>query len=110
MMSIEEWKTAVNASEKAIVVEGKNDEKALREMGIANRIYQLSRKAIFAVIEEVWQKERQVIILTDLDKEGKKLYGRLSSGLQDHGVEIDNVFREWLFRNSQVRQVEGLKL
>ena len=45
-----------------------------------------------------------------IDKEGKKLYGTLSSGLQNHGCRIDNRFREWLFKNTKLRQIEGLKL
>lgn len=109
MDNIRGWAEEVNLSEKPIIVEGPNDEKALRELGIDNRIYQLSKRPLFQVIEAVTGNERQVIILTDLDKEGKKLYGTLSSGLQNHGVEIDNRFREWLFKNSKVRQIEGLK-
>lgn len=108
MEDVSGWATEIGASGKAIIVEGPNDEKALREMGIPNTLYQLSKRPLFEVIEEVTSKEMKVIILTDLDKEGKKLYGILSSGLQNHGVEIDNRFREWLFKNSKVRQIEGL--
>jgi len=107
---IAEWAEAINTSGKAIVVEGKNDEAALRALGLTKEIYQLSKKPLFEVIEGVSEKEREVIILTDLDKEGKKLYGTLSSGLQNHGVRIDNKFREWLFRNTKVRQIEGIKI
>ena len=48
------------------------------------------------------------MILTDLDAEGKKLYARLNHDLQRHGVRVDNSFREFLFRHTSLRQIEGL--
>jgi len=48
-------------------------------------------------------------LLTDLDKKGKELYGKLNSGLQRFGVRIDNNFREFLFKKTKIRQIEGLR-
>jgi len=48
------------------------------------------------------------VILTDLDKEGKRLYGVISSSLQNFGVKIDHYFREFLSRRTKLRQIEGL--
>lgn len=89
-----------------VIVEGEKDEKALRRLGFT-RVKRLN-KALYKVVEEV--KEKRVVILTDLDKKGKELYGRLNSALRRQGVLVDNKLREFLFRNSKVRCIEGLKV
>jgi 5S rRNA maturation endonuclease (ribonuclease M5) len=95
-------------SEKAVIVEGKKDKAALERLGVKN-IFTL-KKPLFAVVEEIAASYKEVIIFTDLDEEGKKLYGKLNSWLSYHGVKVDNYFREFLFRNTKIRQVEGLSL
>ncbi|MFH1849480.1 MAG: toprim domain-containing protein [archaeon] len=105
ILDLDHWIEELRNSEKAIIVEGKNDRKALEHFGIG-RIFILN-KPIYAMVEEV-SKSKDVIILTDLDAEGKKLYGSLSSGLRRHGVTIDNRFREFLMKKTKLRQIEGL--
>ncbi len=95
-----------NLENKVVIVEGKKDEAALRELGVEN-IVSLNGP-LFAVIETVASLNREVVILTDLDKEGKELYGKLSSGLKRLGVKIDDSFREFLFKNTKLRQIEGI--
>ena len=56
-----------------VIVEGKKDSKALESFGIKN-IIQLNKKPLFVIIEEIYDKNKECIILTDLDKQGKKLY------------------------------------
>ena len=41
-------------------------------------------------------------------KQGKELYGKLNSGLQQLGVEVDNNFRNFLFKKTKLRQIEGM--
>ena len=57
--------------------------------------------------KEVAEKVKEVVLLTDLDDEGKKLYHELFVNLQKHGVKVDNRLRELLFK-SDLRQIEGL--
>ena len=90
-----------------IIVEGKKDAAALNALGITN-IKELSKKSIPSIIDEV-SNEKEIIILTDLDKEGKKLYGKLNSGLQKQGVKINNRLRNFLYRETKLRNIEGLK-
>ncbi|MBN2454612.1 toprim domain-containing protein [Candidatus Woesearchaeota archaeon] len=97
----------INNSGKAIVVEGKKDLAALQRLGVKNRIFMIN-KPLFALSEEIAAQTKDIIILTDLDKKGKELYGRLSTQLQRLGVRIDSKYREFLFKNSKVRQIEGL--
>ena len=94
-------------SNKKIIVEGKKDKAALKRLGIRNIIV-LSKKPLFQIIEDIADKEKECIILTDLDKKGKELYGKINSGLQKFGVKVDNSFRIFLYKNTKLRQIEGL--
>jgi len=96
-----------NLKTKLIIVEGKNDKLALEKLNIKN-IITLSKKPLFKIIEETANQDKEVAILTDLDKKGKELYGKLNSGLQRFGVRVDNKFRNFLFKKTKIRQIEGL--
>ena len=91
-----------------IIVEGRKDRNALNKIGIKN-IIELSKKPLYQIVEEVSGSNNECIILTDLDKKGKELYGRLNSDLQRRGVKINNNLREFLFKNTKIRQIEGIK-
>ena len=104
---VAEWFELLNGCGKPIIVEGVKDRDSLRSCGISNDIF-LLKKPIYAVVEEVASKATDVVVLTDLDRTGKQLYGKLFSDLQHRGVRIDNFFREFLFRNTKIRQIEGL--
>ncbi len=97
----------LKSSDKLIIVEGNKDKKALEKLGITN-IATLSKKPLFHITEHIAEDNKEVIILTDLDREGKKLYGRLYSDLQRFGVRIDNSFREFLIKKTKLRQIEGI--
>ena len=98
----------IKQSNQLIIVEGKKDKKALQNFGI-NNVIELSKKPLFEIIENVSNNNKKCIILTDLDKKGKELYGKLNSGLQQRGVKIDDNFRNFLFKNTKLRQIEGLE-
>lgn len=87
-----------------VIVEGKKDAAALREFGV-QRIIELD--AYYKTIELV-AHEREVALLVDLDKEGKKKYARLNDELSKRGVRINNNLRHFLFKHTKVRQIEGL--
>ena len=97
-------------SKAAVIVEGRKDKAALVKIGIDNkRIFVLSAKPLFSVAEEVAANFEKVSILTDLDAEGKKLYGKLNTLLQHIGVKVDNNFRNFLFKSTKLRQIEGIE-
>lgn len=102
---MKEWLEKLKNSKKLIIVEGKKDKIALEKLGVKN-VVSISRKPIYVFVESIDAKE--VIILTDLDKEGRKLYHVLKHNLQKKGVKIDYYFREYLFKNSKITQIEGL--
>src|SRR3989338_5489130 len=97
----------IKNSNLLIIVEGKKDRAALEHFGITNTI-ELSKKPLFQIIEDVAAKNKDCIILTDLDAKGRELYVKLSRGLSHLGVKIDDSFRNFLRRETQLRQIEGL--
>lgn len=101
------WIEKIIESEVIVIVEGKEDKAALKRLGIT-KIIQLNKKPLYKVVEEVVKAGEEVVILTDLDKEGKKLYSRLNHELGQFGVKIDNRFRNFLFKHTSLRQIEGL--
>ena len=88
------------------VVEGKKDKASLEALGV-KKIVALS-KPLFAMVELVASMAKEVVLLTDLDSEGRKLYHELFVHLQRHGVKVDNRLREVLFR-TPIRHIEGLR-
>lgn len=88
-----------------VIVEGPKDRQALERLGIMN-VLTLSRKPVFAVVEEA-AEAGEVVILTDFDAKGEELYGRLASDLRRHGVKVDNRLRNLLLK-SRLSHVEGL--
>ncbi len=102
-----EWLKKIKKSKVLVIVEGKNDKIALAKFGI-KRVKTLTRRAIYKVVEETAKTSRKAIILTDLDKEGRKLFGMLNHGLCQNGVYVDKKFREFLFKSTKLRQIEGL--
>ena len=93
-------------SNKLIIVEGKKDIIALNNLGIKNTIEINDSLELFS--EKIAKKNNEVIILTDLDKEGKKIYSKLNHYLSQQGVKIDNTFRHFLFKKTKLTQIEGL--
>lgn len=88
-----------------VIVEGLKDKRCLASFGIKNVL--TLKRPLFEVVETVAATEDEVVLLTDLDVEGKKLYSRLSKGFQKHKVKVDNKLRKLLFL-SPISHVEGL--
>ena len=65
----------IKDSNVLVIVEGKKDKTALQKLGI-NNVMELSRKALFQIVEEVASSNKECVILTDLDKKGKEIYGK----------------------------------
>jgi 5S rRNA maturation endonuclease (ribonuclease M5) len=85
------------------IVEGKNDKRALERFGFDN--IRTLNKALYKVVEEI--DEEEVVILTDLDAEGKKLYHYFFQECGKRGIKVNNRLRQ-LLHFSELRQIEGL--
>jgi 5S rRNA maturation endonuclease (ribonuclease M5) len=107
MEEIDQWVEKLVDLQPWIIVEGPKDKSSLRKLGLENIIY-LRGKPLFEVVEWVASLTDECVILTDLDREGKKLYSVLKAELQKHKVKIDDRFRNFLFKETDLRQIEGL--
>lgn len=94
-----------------IIVEGRRDEAALRKLGITGRVHCL--KARGESRHEFLDRlngTKEAIVLTDFDREGKKLETWLYKELSQRGVKSD--LRLWIRMRSiartEVRSVEEL--
>lgn len=107
VLEITSWLYDLKSSGKAVIVEGESDAYALKLLGVRN-VVSLSRKPLFSFVEEICSKHKEVVILTDLDREGRNLYRKLKCGFQMSGVRVDCKFREFLFSQTNVSQIEGI--
>jgi len=108
-MDIDEFFNKLIEFEGLIIVEGKKDRRALIALGCSSeKIYSL-KKPLYKVIDEVSEICKECIILTDLDKEGRKLFRVLQHKLKENGIKIDNKYREFLFKETKLRQIEGIE-
>ena len=105
MDTLEEWITELKGCKKQIIVEGKKDKKILETNGITNIITFSSSPRFF--VEKIESKD--VVILTDLDAAGKKLYAFLKHELVRRGIRVDTKFREFLFRSTKISHIESIK-
>ncbi len=103
--SLDDWIAQLRATEKTILVEGRKDRKALELLGITN-VLTVVGTPMYKLVESI--AGNPVIILTDLDPAGRKHYARLKHELQKHGAKIDNQFREFLLRETNLTVIEGL--
>ena len=97
----------IKESNTLVIVEGKKDKAALQKLGI-NNIIELNKKPLFQIVEDIANSNDECVILTDLDKKGKELFGKLNSDLQRRGLRVNNKFREFLFKHTKLRQIEGI--
>ena len=107
---IDELRT-LSAAGVPIIVEGRGDEAALRRLGVAGKVHCL--KARGESRHEFLDRlngTKQAIVLTDFDREGKKLETWLYKELSQRGVKSD--LKLWIRMRSlartEVRSVEEL--
>ncbi|MFP4000663.1 MAG: toprim domain-containing protein [Thermoplasmata archaeon] len=94
-----------------IIVEGKNDVKALKDLGIERKIVKIKKgKSIIRIIEGLRRKYEKVIILTDWDPTGRKLCYDIKKACQSNDIEYDLDYRKRIvkFLKKEVKDVEGI--
>ncbi len=97
--------------DKPIIVEGKKDKIALENLGCKKIITLNGNNAgLHNIIEKLPENCKEAVILTDLDKKGKQLYHKIKRILTVNKIKIDDRFRVYLFKETKVRQIEGLKV
>jgi 2,5-diamino-6-(ribosylamino)-4(3H)-pyrimidinone 5'-phosphate reductase len=96
-----------------IIVEGKNDIKALRALGVEGKIMSAKTggKSILDVVSEVEKSTtKEVIMLLDFDRRGKEWTKRLKQNLENAKIKINITFWSRLLKliGTEVKDVEGL--
>ncbi len=93
-----------------IVVEGKNDVSALRNLGISGTIKSPSGQSLLHFADMLAYGHNSVIILTDWDHKGDELSSRLATYLQLHGTTTDTALRARLKKlvRKDIKDVQGL--
>ncbi len=93
------------------MVEGANDERTMRELGMEGRIFRVlsSSKTLLNFLEGLTDL-KQIIILTDFDRAGNKLAKFCAEHLKRLGVEPVVEFRGKLkaILHKDVKDIEGL--
>ena len=88
-----------------IIVEGKRDERVLRDLGVKSKIIKTQsgkqRKVLVEKIAHLVGKEGQVLILTDYDDEGIELQKYIEQELELHKIKILRRLRK------QIRKAMG---
>lgn len=105
-MDIDEELERLRKFQGIIIVEGEKDKKALEQLGIRNIIH--IKGPLYKTVDQVAEKWKACIILTDLDQEGKKIYSSLKKALERRKIKVNDRFRNFLFRHTSLRQIEGL--
>lgn len=102
---LEELYTEIdNVRHVPVLVEGPNDKRSLEKLGFTN-VKHLTGP-LYQMVELI-EEEEEVIVLTDLDAHGRRLYKYFYAELTRRGVRVNNRLRLLLF-STPVRQIEGL--
>ncbi len=74
--------------EKIVIVEGRKDEKALRQLGIQNIIL-IGGNPLHRIPEKIKDSSKEIVILTDFDKKGNQLATKLNLFLRIHNKKVN---------------------
>lgn len=94
-----------------ILVEGENDVKALRTLGVQGDIIPLNRgTTVLSTCEAVAARAREAIVLTDWDARGGRLGRLLREGLAANGVRANTDLRARItvLCRKDIKDVESL--
>ncbi len=90
-----------------IIVEGRRDEVALRNLGVETGIIRLSRLPL-AEVALIASQYHEVMILTDLDRKGEELARKLARYLEGYKCRVDTETREELKRIAR-KDIKGIE-
>jgi 5S rRNA maturation endonuclease (ribonuclease M5) len=95
-----------------VLVEGTRDAEALKRLGYRGQIEVISRCETHAdIVEEVAERGRRVLILSDFDREGRRINREMLLLLESRGVRVECEMRRRIGRLMAIlgtRAVEDL--
>ena len=92
---------------KYVIVEGKKDEEALRSLGVEN-IVKIAQENIHS-IPFTLNSNKEIVILTDFDKAGRKLAVRANNVFKAHKLKVNPHLRKRFMSLGKTR-VEDFRL
>ncbi|HIH24782.1 TPA: hypothetical protein HA251_07150 [Candidatus Woesearchaeota archaeon] len=105
MLELDDLYTEIeNCKHFPVLVEGPRDVRSLEKLGFRH-IIRLD-KPLYAMVEQL-EHEEELLILTDLDDHGRKLYKYFYDEFTRRGVRVNNRLRLLIFQ-TPVRHIEGL--
>jgi 5S rRNA maturation endonuclease (ribonuclease M5) len=105
-------KTLGELKSGAVIVEGKKDVRALESLGLTD-IIPLNNTPLAEFVQRIIDSNiHEVIILTDFDKEGRKLEKKLDVLLRSHKVRVNRRLRRILmgFGKGRIEDFKNTKL
>jgi 2,5-diamino-6-(ribosylamino)-4(3H)-pyrimidinone 5'-phosphate reductase len=113
LMQLLERLAAKAAENTLIVVEGRNDIEALKELAIQGNIISVKTagKSFLDTLAEIQQQNiSEVVLLLDFDRRGKEWTKRLKQSLEENRIKVDTNFWTKLqaLLGHHVKDVEGL--
>lgn len=109
---VQEFIHSLNSTHNSIVVvEGKRDEDALKELGFSGKICQFHSFKGLVKFADSMPKYKNLILLLDSDRKGRYLTKRIISQLQ-HRMTVDLSYRKELtvITKGRVKNVEDLSM
>ncbi len=94
------------SEELAVIVEGKNDLRALSRYGVKN-VITLSGKRFSDIPDLLEGRFRGAVLLLDLDPKGERMNRKLGELLTSQGFLVNEDFREYL-RQAGIIHIEEL--
>lgn len=90
----------------SILVEGRRDKAALRNLGVRVPIVQASTRPLFGLLPS----HRKVIVLTDYDREGRDIARAIEATARSLGIAPDLEYRRRIQRATmgEISHIEGL--
>lgn len=95
-----------NFIEVPIIVEGKKDERALKKLGF-KKIVKISGRPLEKVFEES-SNYKSVVILTDFDEEGKKIFSELNKLFSSHRIKVHTFLRNKIKSTLKIKKIEEI--
>lgn len=103
-------KTIQELKERVVIVEGKKDVEALHRLGLRD-IIPIHGKPLFAVVRGV-SREKEVVVLTDFDRQGRRLNARLLTLLHHHKIPTNHRLRQETkgFGKTRIEEIRPLEV
>jgi 5S rRNA maturation endonuclease (ribonuclease M5) len=93
-----------------IIVEGRRDVRALRDIGLVGDIIALhAGKGLYEFCEDIAEAHNRVVLLMDWDEKGESLHRKVSEHLKGHWEEF-SAFREIIkiLCQKDIKDIEGI--